>query len=33
MMSDEWVLGVVFVLVGVSYFVLRNLFNRIGEDE
>jgi hypothetical protein len=32
-MGEEWVVGVVFVLVGVSYFVLRGVFNRIGEDE
>lgn len=32
-MGEEWVMGIVFVLVGVAYFFFKRLVTRIGEDE
>ena len=32
-MSAEWIIGAVFVLVGVAYFVIRAFISRMDDGE
>lgn len=32
-MGEEWIIGVVFVGVGILYFVLRGVVTRLGDED